>query len=443
MRIHLLGICGTFMGALAQLLAAQGHRVTGSDRKCYEPMLGRLRQAGIDIEESDDPRQLDGAECIVIGNALSRGHPCVERCLRERLPFVSGPEMLARSVLAERRVIAVAGTHGKTTTTAMLVHLFRSCGRSVGYLVGGVLPDGAPSADAGADEWFVIEADEYDTAFFDKRSKFVHYRPEIALLNNLEFDHADIFDDLGAIERQFNHLLRTVPDCGAVLYSVHSDALARVVAQGCWAETVETFGEGAGDWRLAPVSDGVGYRALHGAEDIGELRMPRAPGRHNALNALGAIAAAAQAGVSPREALAALNDFAGVRRRLEVLGEVGGVLLIDDFAHHPSAIRSSIEAVRLRHPGARLLVLIEPRSNSMRSGVHADTLPASWAGADAVWWCGEDLWGGSGGVHVCPDVETLVQEAAAFARSGDIVLTMSNGPFEGVHEQLRTRLAGR
>ncbi|MFN9776084.1 MAG: UDP-N-acetylmuramate:L-alanyl-gamma-D-glutamyl-meso-diaminopimelate ligase [Burkholderiales bacterium] len=454
MHLHILGICGTFMGGLAAIAREAGHRVTGCDANVYPPMSDQLRALGIDLVEGFDASQIDlRPDAWVIGNVVSRGNPLMEAILDARLPYVSGPQWLAEHVLAGRHVLAVAGTHGKTTTASLLAWILEAAGRAPGFLIGGV-PTNFPfsARAAAADAPFVIEADEYDTAFFDKRSKFVHYRPTTAILNNLEFDHADIFPDLAAIETQFHHLVRTVPRRGRLVVNGAQDSLARVIARGCWSERVE-FDTEAG-WHAANVvesSDATEFDVMRGADRLGRGRMPLA-GRHNRANAIAAIAAAEHVGVAPADAIDALGRFGGVRRRLEVRGTAGGVTVIDDFAHHPSAIETTIDGLRARlAPGERILAVVEPRSNTMKLGAMKALLPGSLAGAERTfcfagglgWDAAEALapLGAKASVH--HELDALVAAVVAEARPGDRVLVMSNGGFGGVHGRLLDALGRR
>ena len=454
MHLHILGICGTFMGGLAAIAREAGHRVTGCDANVYPPMSDQLRALGIDLIEGFDASQLELApDAWVIGNVVSRGNPLMEAILDARRPYVSGPQWLAEHVLAGRRVLAVAGTHGKTTTASLLAWILEAAGLAPGFLIGGVPTNFPFSARAASpDAPFVIEADEYDTAFFDKRSKFVHYRPTTAILNNLEFDHADIFTDLAAIETQFHHLVRTVPGSGRLVVNGSQEALRRVIARGCWSERVE-FDTEAG-WHASNVvesPDATEFDVMRGAQRVGRCRMPLA-GRHNRANAIAAIVAAEHVGVAPADAIAALARFGGVRRRLEVRGTAGGVTVIDDFAHHPSAIETTIDGLRARLAhGERILAVVEPRSNTMKLGAMKALLPGSLAGAERTycfsgglgWDAAEALapLGERASVHATLDA--LVAAVVAEARPGDRVLVMSNGGFGGVHGRLLDALGRR
>ena len=440
MHIHILGVCGTFMGGIALIARAAGHRVTGCDANVYPPMSTQLEAEGIGLIDGYDGSQVDLApDLFVVGNAISRGNPLLEEILDRGLPYVSGPQWLSEQVLAGRWVLAVAGTHGKTTTTSMLAWILEHAGLNPGFLVGGVPANFGLSARLTESPFFVIEADEYDTAFCDKRSKFVHYRPRTLILNNLEFDHADIFADLAAIETQFHHLVRTVPRNGRIVANRRADALERVLARGCWSE-LEWFDDPHG-WSLA----GEGGRVLCrlAGEDLGGFEL-ELPGEHNRLNALAAIAAARHAGVPPSVALEALAGFRGVKRRMEVRGVAGGVTVYDDFAHHPTAFALTIEGLRRRAPEGRIIAVLEPRSNTMKLGVMRDRLAESLAGADRVicfadqlGWSAEQALSSLGErASVFDSLEPLVRAVAAEARPGDHVLVMSNGGFGGVHKRL-------
>ncbi len=461
MRVHVLGICGTFMGSLALLAREMGHQVSGSDAGVYPPMSTQLSEQGIELFEGFDPAALQPhPDLVVIGNALSRGNPAVEYVLDEGLDYCSGPEWLARHVLGHRHVLAVSGTHGKTTTSAMLAWILEQAGLAPGYLIGGVMQDFAVSARLGRSPYFVVEADEYDSAFFDKRSKFIHYRPRTLVINNLEFDHADIFADLAAIQNQFHQLVRTVPAAGCIITPCRVQAVDDVLARGCWSRR-QVFAlagdEGAGqaDWRGEETADG--FRVLGPDGDAyGTLRW-RLSGRHNQRNALAAIAAARQAGVSVDQACAALDDFSGVKRRLEWLGEVAGIHVHDDFAHHPTAIEATLEAMagRLDREAAgsaqRLIAVIEPRSRTMRMGTHGEALLKAGDQADhCVWFqpadSGIDLTSlvaasGAGRHAVFSDVERIIDHLVEFARPGDHIVLMSNGGFGGIQQRLPEALA--
>ena len=446
MHLHILGICGTFMGGLAALAKADGHTVTGCDANVYPPMSTQLEGLGIALTEGYDAAQLRGsaADMFVIGNVITRGNPLVEEIMNRGLPYVSGPDWLARHLLGGKWVLGVAGTHGKTTTAAMLTWILDYAGLDPGFLIGGVPENFGVSARRTASNFFVIEADEYDTAFFDKRSKFVHYHPRTAVLNNLEFDHADIFADLGAIETQFHHLVRTVPALGLLVVNGGDDNLARVLQRGAWTP-VERFNANDG-WTIdehgAVTGDG---------KASGNLRWTQI-GRHNQLNALGAIVAARHVGVTPEVSLRALAEFRGVKRRMEVSGTANGITVYDDFAHHPTAIATTIAGLRATmngNPGARILAVLEPRSNTMKLGTMKAQLPSSLAGADRVFCYGNRLgWDPAAALQplgdkarTFDDLGQLVSAITATARPGDQVLVMSNGGFGGVHTRLLEALA--
>ncbi len=443
MHIHILGICGTFMGGIAQIARALGHQVTGSDTGVYPPMSTQLEQAGIKLMEGYDPGHLDPApDMVVIGNALSRGNPEVEQVLNRGLPFTSGPQWLADNVLRDRWVLAVAGTHGKTTTSAMLAWILEDAHMAPGFLVGGVPRNFGVSARAGHSPFFVIEADEYDTAFFDKRSKFVHYRPRTLILNNLEFDHADIFDDLAQIQRQVHHLVRTVPGDGLIILPGADKALGGVLRMGCWTP-VTSIGAGS-DWSaelLAP--DGSAFTVTLYGEDRGNVVWPLT-GLHNVHNALAALAAARHAGIPVETAIDALSRFENVKRRMELRGVVAGITLYDDFAHHPTAIATTLDGLRKQVGKKRILAVLEPRSNTMRLGVHKDELPDSLQKADLAFvyapsdlgWDATELFAAHPQAQVFDTTQAIVEKLRHEARPGDQILVMSNGGFEGIHERI-------
>jgi UDP-N-acetylmuramate: L-alanyl-gamma-D-glutamyl-meso-diaminopimelate ligase len=452
MHIHILGICGTFMGGVAALAREAGMRVTGCDANVYPPMSTQLRELGIDLIEGYDTDQvLLRPDLFVVGNVVSRGNPLIEAILDAGAPYTSGPQWVGEHLLPGKHVLAVAGTHGKTTTASMLAWILEHAGLRPGFLIGGIPHDFNVSARAG-DKLFVIEADEYDSAFFDKRSKFVHYRPTTAILNNLEFDHADIFADIAAIETQFHHLVRTVPRRGRLIVNAAEASLARVLARGCWSE-VERFGADKGWQASNEASDGSFEVELDGS-GIGRVAWGLT-GAHNRLNALAALAAARHAGVAPPTGVAALSRFAGVKRRMEVRGQAGGVTVYDDFAHHPSAIASTVAGLRARVGAARVLAVLEPRSNTMKLGVMKAALPGSLAAADLVFGYGardgRDALGWDLGAALAPlgaraqaytDLSDLVAAVARAALPGDHVLVMSNGGFGGVHRKLLDALGG-
>lgn len=446
MHLHIIGICGTFMGGIAQLATASGHRVTGCDSDVYPPMSDQLRAAGVDLIEGFTVDQLAlQPDVFVVGNAISRGNPLLEAVLDQGLPYISGPQWLAENVLQGRWVLGVAGTHGKTTTSSMLAWILEDANLAPGFLIGGVPMNFGVSARLGTTPFFVIEADEYDTAFCDKRSKFVHYRPRTAVLNNLEFDHADIFSDLAAIEKQFHHLVRTLPASGLIVANGREDSLQRVLARGCWTP-VEWF-HAAGGYCISG-DDASGALVLNGAE--GEIARSSwsLTGDHNRANACAALLAARHVGVPLNQGLEALSRFVNVKRRMEVRGTVRDITVYDDFAHHPTAIATTIAGLRHKIGQARILAVLEPRSNTMKLGVMKAQLPASLASADAVFCYGANL-GWDAGEALAPlgdkaqvedNLERLVERIATVARSGDHILVMSNGGFGGIHGKLLTRL---
>jgi UDP-N-acetylmuramate: L-alanyl-gamma-D-glutamyl-meso-diaminopimelate ligase len=451
-HIHILGIGGTFMGGVAAIAKAAGFRVTGSDLNVYPPMSTQLQALGIEFVQGYGAEQLDlEPDMVVVGNALSRGSPVVEAMLDRGMAYTSGPLWLAEQVLHARHVIAVTGTHGKTTTTAMLTWILEHAGLEPGYLVGGVPGNFDSSARLGKPPFFVIEADEYDTAFFDKRAKFVHYRPRTAILNNLEYDHADIYPDVASIRRQFNQLLRTVPGAGRLIVNAQDAELAATLRDGCWTPR-ESFGSG-GDWTAHIAKDSAASRfAVHfQGREVANVAWSLI-GEHNVMNALAAIGAAQHAGVPPERAAQALNAFRGVKRRMEVRGEASGVTVYDDFAHHPTAIEATLKGLRARVGAARIIVVLEARSNTMKLGVHREQLAPALALADKSWLLNSpDLgWDLGSAVSSMGDraslartVDALVVGLAAEARAGDHVLVMSNGGFGGVHEKLLAALRAR
>jgi UDP-N-acetylmuramate: L-alanyl-gamma-D-glutamyl-meso-diaminopimelate ligase len=451
MHIHILGICGTFMGGLAALARESGHRVTGCDANVYPPMSDQLRALDIELIEGYGTDQLAlKPDLFVVGNVIVRGNALMEAILDAGLAYTSGPQWLADSVLQGRHVLAVAGTHGKTTTTSMLAWALEQAGLEPGFLVGGVPLNFGVSARLGKGKTFVIEADEYDSAFFDKRSKFVHYRPRTAVLNNLEFDHADIFDDLKAIERQFHHLVRTVPAHGRIVVNAREESLQRVLAMGCWSE-VQRFGarkEEPGALRAR--GEPHAFDVLRGSLKIARVEWPLL-GEHNQLNALATIAAAEHVGVAPEVAARALASFQNVRRRLELRGEAGGVKVYDDFAHHPTAMRTTINGLRRKAGSERILAVFEPRSNTMKLGSMKAQLPWALEEADlsfchsgGLGWDATQALAPLGAQAMVSDsIDDLVLKVVAAARPGDHVLCMSNGSFGGVHAKLLDALAAR
>ena len=439
MRLHILGICGTFMGGVAALARELGETVEGSDANVYPPMSTQLEALGIELMQGYKAQYLQPApDLVIVGNTMTRGNPAVEYMLDQRLRYVSGPQWLGERLLAEREVLAVAGTHGKTTTTSLLAHLLETAGLAPGFLIGGVPGNFGISARLGQGRHFVLEADEYDSAFFDKRSKFVHYRPRIAILNNLEYDHADIFPDVAAIQRQFHHLVRTMPGNGRLIVNAHDAYLQEVLAMGCWTP-VETFGIGKGDWQATLIAaDGSHFSVQHKGEAFGEIHWPLL-GDHSVMNALAALAAATAAGADPRALLPAFGTFQSVKRRMELVGDVDGVRVYDDFAHHPTAIATTLNGLRAKVGKARILVALEPRSNSMRLGAHAEALAPSLANADVVVFLHrpELPWDASrvtealrGRASTAPTVDQMLASLKAQTRAGDHVIFMSNGGFE-------------
>jgi len=460
MGIHILGIAGTFMGGIAQLAKAKGFEVTGSDKAIYPPMSSQLAQAGIDVlrYEQDNVLATEPDE-VVIGNALSRGHPLVETTLNAQQKYTSGPQWLAENILQDRWVVAVAGTHGKTSTASMVAWILEYADLNPGFLIGGVPENFGVSARLGASPFFVVEADEYDTAFFDKRSKFVHYHPRTCVLNNLEFDHADIFDSLADIQKQFHHLIRTVPANGLVVMPHQHKAISDVIDQGCWTP-VQSQGE-QGDWHYEKhQADGAVFEVFFEGQSLGAIHW-KMLGDHNIQNALSAIAAAVHCGVPPKVAVAALNSFKGIRRRMSLVGEAKGVHIYDDFAHHPTAIQTTLEAAqnnirKLPLPGQgadnverkRVIAVFEPRSNTMRMGIHAETLPAAFDAADAVYAFVDPSWnwtlspsGFKKSIKIADSYDALLEYLLQDCQAGDHVVIMSNGSFGGIHQKLLAGLS--
>ena len=461
MHIHILGIGGTFMGGVAAIAKAAGYRVTGADLNVYAPMSTQLQELGIDFIQGYGAEQLAlRPDIVVVGNALSRGSPVVEAMLDRGIAYTSGPQWLAEQVLQEKHVIAVAGTHGKTTTTAMLTWILEEAGLAPGFLVGGVPSNFDSTARLGKGPFFVIEADEYDTAFFDKRAKFVHYRPRTAILNNLEFDHADIYPDIAAIRRQFNQLLRTVPAAGRIIVNGEDTELATTLAMGCWSPresfAVVKAAGGAGadaEWSavIAPGSAASRFAVLCRGTTVAEVNWPLL-GEHNVMNALAAIAAARHVGVPPERAARALGEFRGVKRRMEIRGVVDGVTVYDDFAHHPTAIATTLSGLRARVGGARIVAVLEARSNTMKLGVHREQMAPALALADRAWLLnppdiGWDLPSAVAALgaraSLAASVDELVKGLADDSRPGDHILVMSNGGFGGLHDKLLAALRAR
>jgi UDP-N-acetylmuramate: L-alanyl-gamma-D-glutamyl-meso-diaminopimelate ligase len=457
MHIHILGVCGTFMGGLAVLAKAAGHTVTGCDANVYPPMSTQLEAQGIQLIEGYGVEQIElNPDLYVIGNVVSRGNPLMEEIMNRGLPYTSGPQWIGEHILRSRWVLAVAGTHGKTTTSSMLAWILEDAGYNPGFLIGGVpMNFGISARLSGNDQessFFVIEADEYDTAFFDKRSKFVHYHAKTAILNNLEYDHADIFPDLGAIETQFHHLVRTVPGVGRVVVNAREESLQRVIKRGCWSD-VEWFGSAdSNGWKITTHDDGS-FDVFFNGDKQGTVNWSLT-GEHNRMNALAAIAAARHVGVVPSQAIESLGQFVNVKRRMELRGTVNNIAVIDDFAHHPTAIATTVAGLRKKVGSARILAVLEPRSNTMKLGTMKEALPGSLTDADLIFGYGaangKDALGWDLGEALAPlgdkagaydDLGKLVQSIAAAAKPGDHILVMSNGGFGGVHQKILDALA--
>jgi len=450
MHIHILGVCGTFMGSLAQLAKSLGYRVTGADFNVYPPMSTQLEAAGIELIEGFSKEQLDlSPDIYVVGNVVSRGNPLMEAVLDRGLPYTSGPEFLARHLLKDKWVLAVSGTHGKTTTSSMLAWVLDYCGYNPSYLIGGVPANLPASARLTDSAFFVIEADEYDTAFFDKRSKFIHYQPKTLVINNLEFDHSDIFPDLSAIQRQFHHVIRTVPGIGKIIHPAPCDNIQAVIDMGCWSD-VDTLGE-SGTWSVENKTDcGGRFDILHHGQVVGCVDWSLL-GEHNVNNALAAVAAARHVGVLPEQACEALGKFEGVKRRLELIAELDGVRVYDDFAHHPTAIETTLSGLRAKVGSEPIFVLIEPRSNTMREGVFKSQLDQATALADRCYWFQpansvwllKDVLTGSNS-FISDSTEELLQKIIDDLEPGAKahIVIMSNGGFEGIHTRLVAALEG-
>lgn len=451
MHIHILGICGTFMAGIAELAIQLGHQVTGSDSNVYPPMSTFLQQRGIEIYAGYDTNQFEPVpDLVLIGNALSRGNPAVEHTLNEHLEYSSGPQWLAEEVLKERHVIAISGTHGKTTTTSVLAVILDRCGLDPGYLIGGIPHDLKCPAHLGTGPYFVIEADEYDTAFFDKRSKFIHYRPDTLIINNLEFDHADIFADLEDIKRQFHHLIRTIPSNGIVIYPNADAAVTDVLERGCWSRRVSFGLHTSADCQIVDFNGPSAEKFSLRRRDHEVIAVQSSLlGVHNALNVTSAIMAAVCAGVPHRDAIKAVASFNGVKRRLEVVGIVNQITIYDDFAHHPTAIRATLEALRAKVGDARILCVLEPRSNTMRQGIHAPRIANALKPADVVHICSEDQlhWDPRsisddycGEYHFSTSIEEAISSIVSVARAGDHIVIMSNGGFANIHTRVLEKL---
>ncbi|MFA6052408.1 MAG: UDP-N-acetylmuramate:L-alanyl-gamma-D-glutamyl-meso-diaminopimelate ligase [Methylobacter sp.] len=450
MHIHILGICGTFMGGLAVIARQLGYEVSGSDQNVYPPMSTQLEEQGIRLMEGYRAENLDcKPDLVIIGNAMSRGNPEVEAVLNKGLKYVSGPQWLAEHVLQDKWVLGVAGTHGKTTTTSMLSWILEHQGFNPGFLIGGIPLNFGISARLGDSDFFVIEADEYDSAFFDKRSKFVHYRPRTAILNNLEYDHADIFPDLDAIKKQFHHLVRTVPGEGLII-SPESDAnINDVLAMGCWTPVVKTSIDSDAQWNAKLIkADGSQFTVLFENNDQGCVNWPLT-GRHNVYNALSAIAAAEHVGIRPADAITALGQFKNVKRRMEVIAKINDVTLYDDFAHHPTAIQMTLDGLRKQVGQERIIAIVEPRSNTMRLGVHTKTLAESLGNADLaiiyqpqnMGWDLSELKKYAGNIEICQSLDEIINKLKFEARYGGHFVLMSNGSFGGIYQRLQDELA--
>ena len=449
LHIHILGICGTFMGGLALIARELGYQVTGSDENVYPPMSTQLEEQGITLMSGYKAENLDGQpDVVVIGNALSRGNPEVEAVLNKGLAYISGSQWLAEHVLQKRWVLAVAGTHGKTTTSSMLAWILEAQGFEAGFLIGGVPLNFGLSARLGKSDFFVIEADEYDSAFFDKRSKFVHYRPRTLVLNNLEYDHADIFPDLAAIQRQFHHLVRTVPSEGLMIMPQANQNLEEVLEMGCWTEVVKTVIEGESDWSAELIkADGSVFDVLFEGEIQARLQWSLT-GQHNVYNALSAIAAARHVGILPVDAIKALTQFKNVKRRMEVIAKINGITLYDDFAHHPTAIATTLDGLRKQVGDEKIIAIVEPRSNTMRLGIHTDTLAESLKQADVAIiykpkeldWDVSALTPHSDNIEIHTSLDSIVNEVKQLAGAGTHVLLMSNGSFGGIYQKLQDAL---
>ena len=449
MHVHILGICGSFMGGIAALAKSLGHTVTGSDRNVYPPMSTQLEGLGITLTEGYDVAQFEPEpDMVIIGNAMSRGNPAVEYVLDRNLPYTSGPQWLLDNLLKDRWVLAVAGTHGKTSTSSVLAWILEFAGYTPGFLIGGVPENFGVSARIGEGNFFVIEADEYDSAFFDKRSKFVHYRPRTLVLNNLEFDHADIFDDLNAIKKQFHHLVRSVPANGLILSEKHDNNMQDVLEMGCWT-TQEFISK---DWTAQKTqADGGRFEVYYQGQLQGEVNWSLI-GDHNVHNGLMAIAAAHNVGVTTDIAIESLSEFVNVKRRMEIKGTVANITVYDDFAHHPTAIKTTVEGLKANVGVQRILAILEPRSNTMKLGIHKDQLTGSWAQADEVYifepaslrWSMDEVARDSvAPVHPYQDVDKLVEAVVKEAQPSDHILVMSNGGFAGIHDKLLNALSAR
>jgi len=454
-KIHILGIAGTFMGGIAQIAKAMGHEVSGSDKAIYPPMSTQLEQAGIGVMDDDSTEFLKHEpDSVVVGNAKSRGHAAVEATLNAQQVYTSGPQWLAEHILKDRWVVAVAGTHGKTSTASIVAWILEFAKLNPGFLIGGVPENFGVSARLGDSPFFVVEADEYDTAFFDKRSKFVHYHPRTCVLNNLEFDHADIFDSVKDIQKQFHHLVRTVPGNGLIVMPTDEANLDEVIEQGCWTPIEKQGAEGAWSYKLYE-QDGSEFEVIYQGKELGRVTWPLT-GQHNVRNALSAVAAAVHCGVPPKIAVQALSDFKGIRRRMTLIGEVNEIKIYDDFAHHPTAIETTLKGAKNQlnkassnkptRPG-RLIAVFEPRSNTMRMGIHKETLPAAFKEADEVYAFIDDAWDWqlptdsfTQPIYIQNSYDKLLQQLTQELQPGDTVVMMSNGSFGGLHQKLYAAL---
>lgn len=445
MRLHILGICGTFMSGVALLAKQSGHEVSGSDLNVYPPMSTQLEEQGITLKEGYDPAHIDPeVDCVIVGNVIKRGNPAMEYVLSNQIPYLSGPEWLAKHILKDRWVLAVSGTHGKTTTTSLLTWLLDQAGLAPGFLIGGVPENFGLSARLGDSPYFVIEADEYDSAFFDKRSKFIHYHPKTLIINNLEFDHADIFPDLKAIQQQFHYLVRTVPGNGQIIYPENDENIAEVLKMGCWTPLIE-IGSAESPWQTSLIKeDGSEFAVLHEGKKVGEVKWGLL-GQHNVYNALAAIAAAFQVNVTVESAIKALAAFKNVKRRMEVKGEIKDIVVYDDFAHHPTAIATTLAGLRAKvGKQARIIAVVEFGSYTMRSGVHKDRICDSFAAADMVvckstqsdWGLNAVLSQFKQPTALYDDVDAIVKNLVPQLHAGDHVIVMSNSGFGGIHQKL-------
>ena len=450
MNLHILGICGTFMGGIARLAQQLGHRVAGSDQNVYPPMSDELVKLDIEVRQGYEPDWLNPRpDLVIVGNALSRGNRSVEYVLAEKLPYISGPQWLAENVLPGRTVFAVSGTHGKTTTASILAWLLHAAGQDPGFLIGGVPENFGHSAALGSSGLFVVEADEYDTAFFDKRSKFIHYRPDVLIINNIEYDHADIFADISAIRKQFHHLVRTVPGNGRIIAKASSTHIDTVLEMGCWSP-LDRFGDISCAWQTVPLNpDYSKFQVVRQGQEVGRVDWPLF-GEHNAENALAALIAAHRAGVPLQQACASLSAFTSVKRRLQLLATVDGVSVYDDFAHHPTAISHALQALRNRIGNQRLIAILELRSNTMKAGIHKDTLAGALTAADLVyvlepsglgWDLRTSLNGLGDRLRVAPTVGDIVEQLDRLRMRHDHILIMSNGGFDNIYRRLIERLS--